>query len=94
MASILPIENIEKEFEPHILSIIDSIPNGYKLYFNKILIQLAERHFVNIGIIYDYIIAEETKKNINNSTKEDRIKVLTLLFNFYDNTKSFKQMTK
>ncbi|HXT84559.1 MAG TPA: hypothetical protein VN704_09580 [Verrucomicrobiae bacterium] len=56
--------------------------------------QLAEQNFANAEIICDYIIAEETEINIKNFTKEGRIKVLEWLSNFYNNSKSFKQMTK
>ena len=74
---------------------IDSITKGCsKLYFNKILKKLVEKNSENANIICDYINAEETELNIKNSTKESRIKVLVWLSNFYNDTKSFKQITK
>ena len=94
-SNIVKNENNEKETESYILRTIDSITKSCtKPYFNKILKQLAEQNLVNTEIICDYIIAEETEINIKNSTKEGRIKVLVWLSNFYNNSKSFKQMTK
>lgn len=74
---------------------IDSITKTCsKLYFNKILKKLADKNQQNATIICDYIISEETELNIKNSTKESRIKILVWLSNFYNDTKSFKQMIK
>jgi integrase len=74
---------------------IDSVTkNCSKLYFNTILKRLADKNQHNTSIICDYIISEETELNIKNSTKETRLKVLVWLSNFYDDTKSFKEMSK
>ena len=74
---------------------IDSITKTCtKQYFNKILKRLASTNQENVNIIYDYVIAEETELNIKNSTKEGRIKVLVWLSNFYNDTKSFRDLTK
>jgi hypothetical protein len=61
---------------------IDSITNGLsRPYFNKILKELAKENLENAIIICDYIIAEQIEINIQNSTKESKIKVLTWLSN-------------
>jgi integrase len=74
---------------------IDSITNGLsRPYFNKILKELAKKNLENAIIICDYIIAEQIEINIQNSTKESKIKVLTWLSNHYQDTKSFRNMTK
>ena len=65
-----------------------------KPYFNTILKKLAVANYENADTICEYIIAEETELNIKNSTKEAKIKVITWLSNFYDNTIDLKQMTK
>ncbi|MER5176719.1 MAG: hypothetical protein ABJB76_00130 [Candidatus Nitrosocosmicus sp.] len=43
--------------------------------------------------IADYINAEETKTNIKKATKEDGVKVITWLSNFYNNSKTVRQLT-
>ena len=92
-SNIAKDKNNEKENESY-LRTIDSITKSCtKPYFNKILRQLAQQNLENTNIICDYIIAEETEINIKNSTKEGRIKVFVWLSNFYDNAKSFNQMT-
>jgi hypothetical protein len=74
---------------------IDSITNGLsRPYFNKILKKLSKRNLENAVIICNYIIAEQTEINIQNSTKESKIKVLTWLSNYFQDRKSFKNMTK
>jgi hypothetical protein len=74
---------------------IDSITNGLsRPYFNKILKELAKKNLENAIIISDYIIAEQIEINIQNSTKESKIKVLTWLSNHYHDKKSFRNMTK
>jgi hypothetical protein len=45
-------------------------------------------------IICDYIIAEQIEINIQNSTKESKIKVLTWLSNHFKDEKSNRDMTK
>jgi hypothetical protein len=48
----------------------------------------------NATIICDYIIEEQTQMNLKESTKEGKMKVLIWLSNYFQNTKSYKQMTK
>ena len=61
---------------------IDSITNGLsRPYFNKILKELVKKNLENAIIICDYIIAEQIEINIQNSTKESKIKVLVWLSN-------------
>ncbi len=74
---------------------IDSITKTCsKPYFNSILKKLVVANYENADTICEYIIAEETELNIKNSTKEAKIKVITWLSNFYNNTVDLKQMTK
>ncbi len=74
---------------------IDSITNGLsRPYFNKILKELVKKNLENATIICDYIIAEQIEINIQNSTKESKIKVLTWLSNHFQDKKSFRNMTK
>ena len=40
-----------------------------RAYYKNILLKLAERNTENANTIYDYIISEQTKINIKNSTK-------------------------
>jgi hypothetical protein len=59
---------------------IDSITNGLsRPYFNKILKELVKKNLENAFIICDYIITEQIEINIQNSTKESKIKVLAWL---------------
>ena len=61
---------------------IDSITEGLSgPYFNKILKELAKKNLENAIIICDYIIAEQIEINIQNSTKETKIKILRWLTN-------------
>ena len=72
--------NIEEELEIK----IDSITNGLsRPYFNKILKELVKKNLENATIICDYFIAEQIEINIQNSTKESKIKVLTWLSNHF-----------
>src|SRR5829696_3528071 len=74
---------------------IDSITNGLsRPYFNKILKELAKKNLENAIIICDYIIAEQVEINIQNSTKESKIKVLAWLSNHFQDEKLFRDMTK
>ena len=74
---------------------IDSITNGLsRPYFNKILKELAKKNLENAIIISDYIIAEQIEINIQNTTKESKIKVLTWLSNHFQDKKSFRNMSK
>jgi len=61
---------------------IDSITEGLSgPYFNKILKELAKKNLENAIIICDYIIAKQIEINIQNSTKETKIKILRWLTN-------------
>ena len=74
---------------------IDSITTGLsRPYFNKILKELVKKNLENATIICDYIIAEQIEINIQNLTKESKIKVLTWLSNHFQDEKSFRNMTK
>jgi hypothetical protein len=74
---------------------IDSITNGLsRPYFNKILKELVKKNLENAIIICDYIIAEQIEINIQNSTKESKIKVLAWLSNHFQDEKLFRDMTK
>ena len=74
---------------------IDSITKSLsRPYFNKILKELYKRNIENSKTICDYIIAEQIEINIQNSTKESKIKILTWLSNDFHDKKSFKDMTK
>ena len=55
---------------------------------------MTVRNRENAVIICDYIRAEEIEINIRASTKECKIKVLSWLSNYFQDTMSFKQMTK
>ena len=55
---------------------------------------MTVRNRENAIIICDYIRAEEIEINIKDSTKECKIKVLSWLSNYFQDKKSFKQMTK
>ncbi len=73
---------------------IDTITNGLlRPYFNKILKELAKKNLENAIIICDYSIAEQTEINIQNSTKESKIKVLIWLSNHFQDEKFFRNMT-
>lgn len=65
-----------------------------KAYFRTALERMAKVIPENANIICEYIIAEQTQMNIKESTKEGKIKVLTWLSNYFQNTKLYKQMTK
>jgi len=74
---------------------IDSITNGLsRPYFNKILKELIKKNLENAITICEYIIAEQIEINIQNSTKESKIKILTWLSNHFQDKKSFRNMTK
>jgi hypothetical protein len=65
-----------------------------KAYYRTALKKVSKVHPENAGIICDYIMAEQTQMNIKESTKEGKMKVLTWLSNYFENKKSFRQMTK
>ena len=83
--------NTEEELERK----IDSITIGLSTpYFNNILKKLVKNNLENATIICDYIITEQIEINIQNSTKESKIKVLTWLSTHFQDEKSFRNMTK
>ena len=63
-------------------------------YFNTILKDLSKRNFENASTIYNYIYTEQIELNIKNSTKEGKIKILVWLSNYFQDQKSFKDITK
>ncbi|MFY9796857.1 MAG: hypothetical protein WAJ93_14315, partial [Candidatus Nitrosopolaris sp.] len=65
-----------------LLKQIDSITENQPNYIIRSYKQMAEVNPDNAAIIYDYIIAEQTEININESTKGDKIKKLCLLSNY------------
>ncbi|MGD1836408.1 MAG: tyrosine-type recombinase/integrase [Nitrososphaeraceae archaeon] len=73
---------------------IDVITKSCRPFFNKILKDLASKNTENANIICDYIIVEQTEFNIKDSTKIGKIKALVYLSRFFDDNKSFKEMTK
>ena len=82
--------NTEEELERK----IDSITTGLsRPYFNKILKELVKKNLENATIICDYIIAEQIEINIQNSTKESKIKVLTWLSSIIKNLLISKSRT-
>ena len=73
---------------------IDSITKTLsKPYFNKILKDLLKSNPANAKTIVEYILTEQTEINIQDSTKESKIKTLVWLSNFHNN-KSFFNLTK
>jgi hypothetical protein len=90
----LTLEEVHKK-ELEIFKRIDTLTKSCtKQYFNKILTKLACENSENANTICDYITAEETEINIQNSTKEGRIKILVWLSKYHDNKKSFKELSK
>jgi hypothetical protein len=65
-----------------------------KAYYRSALVKLSQTNPENGSIICDYILAEQTQMNIKESTKEGKIKVMIWLSNYFQNKKTFKQMTK
>ena len=63
-------------------------------YFNTILKDLSKRNFENARTICNYIYNEQIELNIKNSTKEGKIKILVWLSNYFQDQKSFKDITK
>ena len=72
----------------------DSITRLQRPYIKKILRNLVITNPTNAFLITEYIINEETQFNIKESTKEGKIKTLVWLSAYFNNTKSFKAMTK
>jgi integrase len=73
---------------------IDSITANLRPYVNKAARAMAEANPENCDIVCDYIFAELTERNIADSTREWRIKVLTWLSKFFQHKKSFKSLSK
>jgi hypothetical protein len=73
---------------------IDSITANLRPYVNKAARAMAEANPENGAILCDYIFAELTERNIADSTREWRIKVLTWLSKFFEHKKSFKSLGK
>ena len=57
---------------------------------NKLLLE----NRINVETICNYIIAEQNEINIKESTKETKIKRIIHLSKFFDNKKSFYDITK
>ena len=73
---------------------IDSITTYQKPYISKTLNKLLLENPINVETICNYIIAEQNEINIKESTKETKIKRIIHLSKFFDNKKSFYDMTK
>jgi hypothetical protein len=73
---------------------IDAITRYQKPYISKMLNKLLLENPINIEIICNYIVAEQNEINIKESTKETKIKRIIHLSKFFDNKKSFYDMTK
>ena len=73
---------------------VDSITRLQRPYIKKILRNLALTNPTNAYLISEYIINEETQFNIKESTKEGKIKTLVWLSAYFNDTKSFREMTK
>jgi integrase len=61
---------------------------------SKDFTEVVNRNISNGKIIHNYIIAEETEINIQESTKGDKIKKLCSLSRFFQHQKCFSEMTK
>ena len=73
---------------------IDTITIYQKPYISKMLNKLLLENPINAEIICNYIVAEQNEINIKESTKETKIKRIIHLSKFFDNKKSFYDMTK
>jgi integrase len=73
---------------------VDSITANLRPYVNKAARAMAEANPENGTILCDYIFAELTERNIADSTREWRIKVLTWLSKHFQHEKSFKTLSK
>lgn len=73
---------------------IDSITVNLRPYVKKVARAMAEICPENGEILCDYIFAELTERNIADSTREWRIKVLTWLSKFFQHKKSYKSLSK
>lgn len=73
---------------------IDSITVNLRPYIRKAARKMAEANPENGAILCDYIFAELTERNIADSTREWKIKVLMWLSKAFSHGKSFRSMTK
>jgi integrase len=73
---------------------IDSITANLRPYVNKAARAMADINPENGTTLCDYIFAELTERNIADSTREWRIKVLTWLSKYFQHKKSFKSLNK
>jgi hypothetical protein len=73
---------------------IDAITRYQKPYISKMLNNLLLENPINAEIICNYIVAAQNEINIKESTKETKIKRIVHLSKFFDNKKSFYDMTK
>ena len=73
---------------------IDSITTNLRPYIRRAATRLGEANPENGQILCDFITAELTEKNIADSTREWKIKVLTWLSAIFRHSKSFRSMTK
>ena len=73
-----------------LLSIVQHQSN----YIKRLYGEVVNRNISNGKIIHNYIIAEVTEINIQESTKGDKIKKLCSLSRFFQHKKCFSEMTK
>ena len=55
---------------------------------------MRQKNSDNANLICEHIIAEQSEYNIKETTKTNKIKTLVYLSRHFDNTKSFRDMTK
>jgi len=72
---------------------IDALKANLRPYIRTIFKELSRASPENVGILSNFLIAEQTEMNISDSTKEWKIKVLVWLSRHLAH-KSFKEMTK
>jgi integrase len=73
---------------------MDSITIGMsRKAFNSRLKAVARISFQNASTIYDYILAEQTERNIKPSTAESKVKLLIWVSRYLEH-KPFEEMTK
>ena len=65
-----------------------------KSYIQRLLKDLEQKHAENANTIYQYLLAEQSEYNIKESTKESKIKLLVYLSRYFNNSKSFMDITK
>jgi integrase len=86
--------NIENNDREELKRKIDTIIKYQKPYISKMLNNLLLENPINVETICNYIVAEQNEINIKESTKETKIKRIIHLSKFFDNKKSFYDMTK